>query len=498
MPVTPTYPGVYVEELPSAVRTIAGVSTSTTAFVGRALKGEVDTPVIIHSFAEFESVFGGLLSDAPMSFSVDHYFANGGSEAVIVRVASGATAAQWLLGGVTLVASSPGKWANTIVLRADNQTDPVNTSTINLIVRDTASPVPLETLRNVSLDPVSPRFITNVLKFQSSYLRTSGVVPATFPGGSLNTDVVATPGSDGIALAGGDIEGNEGNRTGMYALLKTDIFNILCVPPAAPGLDIPAPTWGKAATLCLKRRAMLLVDAPDVPLATVKTSAPALISGDGQRNAAVFYPRIRVANPLKAAGMLDDFVPSGAVAGVFARTDAQRGVWKAPAGLETGLSGVQALTRLLDDDQNGELNPLGINCLRTFPLAGSVVWGARTMKGADKLADQWKYIPVRRIALYIEESLYRGTQWVVFEPNDEPLWAQIRLNVGAFMHNLFRQGAFQGSTPRDAYFVRCSSETTTQYDIDRGIVNILVGFAPLKPAEFVIIGIQQKTASATA
>jgi phage tail sheath protein FI len=132
-----------------------------------------------------------------------------------------------------------------------------------------------------------------------------------------------------------------------------------------------------------------------------------------------------------------------------------------------------------------------VNCLRSFPVAGNVVWGARTLQGADALASEWKYVPVRRLAYFLEESLYRGTQWVVFEPNDEPLWAQIRLNVGAFMHNLFRQGAFQGQTPQEAYFVKCDKDTTTQNDINLGIVNIVVGFAPLKPAEFVIIQIQQ-------
>jgi phage tail sheath protein FI len=179
------------------------------------------------------------------------------------------------------------------------------------------------------------------------------------------------------------------------------------------------------------------------------------------------------------------------VAGVMARTDAQRGVWKAPAGQEASLVGVPQLSVSLTDDENGELNPLGVNCLRAFPIIGRVVWGARTLEGADQLASEWKYIPIRRTALYIEESLYRGTKWVVFEPNDEPLWAQIRLNVGSFMHDLFRQGAFQGKTPREAYLVKCDKETTTQSDIDHGIVNIVVGFAPLKPAEFVILKIQQ-------
>ncbi len=145
----------------------------------------------------------------------------------------------------------------------------------------------------------------------------------------------------------------------------------------------------------------------------------------------------------------------------------------------------------MTDGKNGRLNPLGINCLRSFNVIGRVGWGARTTRGADQFAFEWKYVPVRRLALYIEESLYRGTQWVVFEPNDEPLWAQIRLNVGSFMQDLFRKGAFQGSSPRSAYLVKCDKDTTTQGDIDRGIVNIIVGFAPLKPAEFVIIKITQ-------
>jgi phage tail sheath protein FI len=197
-----------------------------------------------------------------------------------------------------------------------------------------------------------------------------------------------------------------------------------------------------------------------------------------------------------AADPLDDFRPrsfgaSGTMAGLYARTDVARGVWKAPAGTEATLRGVEKLSFVMTDPENGTLNPLAINCLRNFQIYGNVAWGARTLDGADQQASEWKYVPVRRLALFLEESLYRGTQWVVFEPNDEPLWAQIRLNVGAFMHNLFRQGAFQGQSPREAYLVKCDKETTTQNDINLGIVNIVVGFAPLKPAEFVILKIQQ-------
>jgi phage tail sheath protein FI len=239
---------------------------------------------------------------------------------------------------------------------------------------------------------------------------------------------------------------------------------------------------------------MLIVDPPSgwTDIATAVKGASDLQAnvGTNSANAAIFFPRLVKLNPLRD-GQTDQYTPCGTVAGIFARTDTQRGVWKAPAGIDATLVGVPKLTVPLTDAENGELNPLGVNCLRAFPVIGRVVWGARTMRGADILADDYKYVPVRRFALFLEESLYRGTKWVVFEPNDEPLWAQIRLNIGAFMHDLFRQGAFQGTTPAAAYFVKCDKETTTQTDINLGIVNIIVGFAPLKPAEFVFIKIQQ-------
>ena len=166
-------------------------------------------------------------------------------------------------------------------------------------------------------------------------------------------------------------------------------------------------------------------------------------------------------------------------------------VWKAPAGIDASLSGVTGLQSVLTDAENGSLNVQAVNCLRQFKVYGDVVWGARTLQGNDQAGSQWKYVPIRRLALYLESSLYNGTQWVVFEPNDESLWGQIRLNVGAFMHGLFAQGAFQGTTPQQAYFVKCDAENNPQPSINLGIVNILVGFVPLYPAEFVVIQIQQ-------
>jgi hypothetical protein len=241
---------------------------------------------------------------------------------------------------------------------------------------------------------------------------------------------------------------------------------------------------------------MLLIDPPP----NVNTVAAAVdwktnTLGVVDANGAAFFPRLRLADALNN-GQLRTFAPSGVVAGVYANTDATRGVWKAPAGIGATLNGVQNMTYQLSDQENGALNPLGLNCFRTFPLYGPVLWGARTLVGADAMTNQWKYVPVRRVALFLEESLYRGTKWVVFEPNDEPLWAAIRLNVGSFMDSLFKKGFFQGITADQAYFVKCDDETTTQADIDLGIVNILVGFAPLKPAEFVVIQIEQLTGQA--
>jgi phage tail sheath protein FI len=212
--------------------------------------------------------------------------------------------------------------------------------------------------------------------------------------------------------------------------------------------------------------------------------------GTQSQNASVYFPRIREANPLHA-DQLQDFAPCGAVAGVIARIDQNRGVWNAPAGAEATLRGVASLTATLSDEDAAQLTRRGINCLRTLPRGGPLVWGARTLQGDERVQSDWKYVPVRRLALFIEESVDHGTQWVVFELNDEPLWAKVRLNVGAFLDTLFRGGAFQGSTARQAYFVKCDRETNTQSDIDSSRLNILIGFAPLKPAEFVLVRLQK-------
>jgi uncharacterized protein len=497
LPAELTYPGVYVEELPSGVHPIVGVSTSTTAFVGRARKGPVDDAVVIHSFADYDRIFGGLSADSPMSFSVRQYFQNGGREAVIVRVTRGvaqlAASSTWTLAGpagpLQIRASSPGAWGDDLTVAVDHNTlDPA--TRFNLVVVDTPTG-DSETLRNLSVDPASPAFVTTMLDQRSHYLEVvpGSAVPAQIPDPAAAT--AGTGGDDGGVVRDVDVMPAAG-RNGVRALDSVDIFNLLCLPPLTPDTDVAPGTFRDAVSHLheTSRRAMVIVDPPssatDPPAAQGFQTTLNLVD----ENAALFWPRLLAPNPLKD-NLIEEFAPSGALAGIFARTDAQRGVWKAPAGIEATIAGVSGLTYTLTDDENGDLNPRGINALRTFPLTGTVVWGSRTLRGADALANEWKYVPVRRTALFLEESLYRGLNWVVFEPNDEPLWAQIRLNVGAFMNGLFRQGAFQGTTPAQAYFVKCDSETTTQADIDKGIVNVVVGFAPLKPAEFVVLKLQQ-------
>jgi phage tail sheath protein FI len=207
---------------------------------------------------------------------------------------------------------------------------------------------------------------------------------------------------------------------------------------------------------------------------------------------AVYFPWVMALDPTGRSQSPVPLPPSGYVAGLYARIDASRGVWKAPAGVEASLNGVVGLTAELSDVEHGMLNPMGVDVIRRFAGAGIVAFGARTVTSDP----EWLYVPVRRTAIMLRVSIYYGIQWAVFEPNDEPLWSQLRLNIGSFMTTLFRQGAFAGSSPSQAFFVKCDSETTTQADIDAGVVNVLVGFAPLRPAEFVVVKISQSAGQA--
>jgi phage tail sheath protein FI len=652
MPVRTTYPGVYLEELPSSVRSIVGVGTSTTAFVGYTARGLDNRPTRLFGFADFERAFGGLASDSLTSYAVSQYFANGGTDAVVVRVPMvGAVRAAITAtsGGGTptnelrITALSSGTWANSLAVDVDHQVPAGDNRAYNLTITDLTTGT-VERFANVTNDATKPNVVTAVVNDAASGSRlvevgvptgnatrpaatgtisgaltpgslgipgralkvtielsgTESVVvetgdllpsgatepasvtglcsllervvnagiPATRPGvrvrctpddrsiriqasidiardqrvdapvrvegpttgtsalttlgfntaalrsqnvshyllgagRGVDAQAAAVAGTDGTALPGAtELVGSPAAFTGIFALEKVDLFNLLCLPdltrsqPGAPTTSALSDTQittalTAALALCEQRRAVLLVDPP--ANVTDQNSALDWISSrltPKGSHAAAYFPRVRVADPLDDY-RLRSIPPSGTVGGLIARIDSQRGVWKAPAGTEASLRGVSQLEYALSDAENGVLNPLGLNCLRSKPIYGTIVWGARTLDGADAAASQWKYLPVRRLALMIEESLFRGTQWAVFEPNDEGLWAQLRMNVQSYMHGLFRQGAFQGTKPADAYLVKCDAQTTTQADIDLGRVNILVGFAPLKPAEFVVIRIQQ-------
>jgi phage tail sheath protein FI len=487
MPSALTYPGVYIEEVPSGVRTITGVATSIALFIGWAARGPTDRALRLTSFADFERQYGGLDRRSLLGYAVKQFFENGGADAYALRIADGdADTADAAIGDLALTANSPGAWANDYRVRLTRRTDDPTRFKLEVLFQP-ANDAIVESFENLSMSNADSRFVDTVVNGRSSFIAAAAGSATTPANATVDLDGT-TAGDDGTVIGPADAA----FRTALLALFglgsitdRIELFNLVCVP----GLTHAA-TIGTLQHHCRDRRAFLIVDSiEDDTVGNVPTSLTGLTGPDAM-NAAFYFPWVIAPDPLQE-GALRSFPPCGFVAGVYARTDATRGVWKAPAGSEAGINGASGLVIAMSDPENGQLNPRGINCLRTLPVYGNVVWGSRTLHGDNDRASEWKYVPVRRLALFLEESLYRGTQWVVFEPNDEPLWAQIRLNIGAFLQGLFRQGAFQGSSSREAYFVKCDKETTTQTDINLGIVNIVVGFAPLKPAEFVVIKIQQ-------
>ncbi len=644
MPTQPTYPGVYIEEIPSGVRTITGVSTAVAAFIGYFTKGPVDKAVQIFNMGDFDRIFGGLNSDSEASYAIQQFFLNGGTQAYVIRVASGSLNAanvtiDELVGSnaesIRFRAKYEGTWGNNVQIRIDHNTTVANdfnmnvseyndsgivlrqeswlnltrtadqTNSVDIVINDGSSGSQIISVDDVTLgsNPPAANGTVSGIHVNPAQIGMDAPVPADFEilingvaagnitlqttttdytlaelavyledairavdptnkilsGASVNEmgsqlQVLAGPGpaetiisfsgassnitnllldsaippnlqeyilgldaagadphalttaqldssgadaelgSDGTVPDSGAIIGSLNSKTGIYALEDVDLFNIMCIPITGTDSDSFDAALSAALVYCELKRAFFILETPvdENTMQKVKNWRAGKGSLIRSKNAALYFPRVRIPDPLNEF-RLRSVGASGTIAGLYSRTDTNRGVWKAPAGTEATLRNVSQIDYVLSDQENGVLNPLGINCIRNFPVYGIINWGARTMEGADALASEWKYVPVRRLALFLEESLFRGTQWVVFEPNDEPLWAQIRLNVGAFMNNLFKQGAFQGTSPKDAYLVKCDSETTTQNDINLGVVNIVVGFAPLKPAEFVFIKIQQLT-----
>ena len=502
---------------------------------------------------DFNRNFGGLWAESNLGHSIQHYFLNGGTEAFVIRLyKASAENSTPVKTPITLMdfhfeAINEGSWGENLRVKIDFNVSSgiakINNLNIekmfNLIITETE----IRNGRKINTNTESykgltiedhPGRVDRILENQSKLLRyradkklpvdlvearghaINGVLVdnVSEAENNINNKLVDNPKadvskekeelikalesiktSDGQNLDADEFvgEGKEENGEGIYALedITPYVFNLMCIPPYN-GNDVDPEVITKAAEYCEKKRAFLLVDPPSSWQNENDAVNGLSTIGTDSANAAIYFPRVKGPDPINNY-VEKEFAPSGAIAGIIARTDTTQGVWKAPAGVEAVLQGVEVSMRLTDD-QNGQLNPLGINSIRNFPLYGNIVWGSRTLQGSDQLQSEWKYVPVRRLSLFLEESINRSTNWAVFEPNAEPLWAGLRNQIEPFMMALFREGAFQGETPSDAFFVKVDSETTTQNDIDNGVVNILVGFAPTKPAEFVIFRIGQKTA----
>jgi uncharacterized protein len=515
-----------------------GVTTSDTAFVDVFTRGPVNMPLRVTNFGELTTVFGGLTRKSRASYGIYQFFLNGGSTAWVVRVASAAAVtAEVDVSSFKLQATGPGTWGNN--LQAALQ---ANGLAFDLVVREVRPPSPMqpnpavvnvEVFRGVTLDPDLPGYVVDVVGHQSllvSVVDGSVKAPSGPPTAApvpASRDSIASASNAGnvantafVSLAGGlddvdvptpDLLGLPGDSgtgtaaTGMYTLasIAPAVFNILCLPMLAGfNEDQWTDAYGLAVSFCESQHAFFIADVPDEwdgdnEMAQVKnvqdwfegTGGGAAVS-NSTNYAALYFPRLKIPDPAaNSIPMLTE--NSGTMAGIYARTDAARGVWKAPAGNNATMLGVLQPVVKIGDQDNGVLNEVGINVIRVFPVVGTVSWGARTVQGADLLESAWKYVNIRRLALFLEQSLLQGTTWAVFEPNDEVLWSSLRLSVGSFMNNLYKQGAFAGSSAKDSYFVQCDASTTTASDQALGRVNVSVGFAPLYPAEFVVITISQ-------
>jgi hypothetical protein len=562
MPVTPTYPGIYIQELPSSVHTITAAPTNIAVFIGythplKTLPANWNKAVQIFGFQDYQRQFGGFLrsttfagarnpstispdvSFGDMAQAVNQFFLNGGTEAYVVglpvesqflggAVTPGIQGATWQIGPLTFTALeiTDATYQMIITIRpvqsAGASPPPSETADITIVYGpQLQSGVPgpgtvTETYRSVSLIQYldqaqtmpNPNYIVTRIG-GSIQTAISSLVIVTVAPGSPPGSFLATTTSKQLAVSpSGNISpASLFNALDFTNVMQQDtdldklaIFNLMVIPGVTNELVLST-----ALAFCENKRAFFIMDPPinasaDGTFPSFQIKIQDVISSTAMpkgTNGALYFPYLESPDPITGlstdptTNIAFEIPPSPSVCGIFAATDLSRGVWKAPAGLQattTNTTGVVDRGRMTDQRQ-GVLNPLGVNSLRDFPNVGTAVFGARTLVTVTN--EQWRYVPVRRMALFLEQTLYSNLGWVVFEPNAEPLWVAIRSSIQSFMLGLFRQGAFQGTTPSEAFQVKCDDQTTTQDDINNGIVNIVVAFAPLKPAEFVIIQIAQ-------
>ncbi|PSL53149.1 hypothetical protein B0I31_110242 [Saccharothrix carnea] len=498
----PTYlsPGVYVEEVEAGARPIEGVGTAVAAFVGFAARGPFNTPTLVSNWAQFTQVFGDFVPDCYLAQSVYGYFLNGGSNCYVVRIggerAKGngqlpAGGAQAALGGYKITARELGAPEITVEVAdvpGDNQPD----DRFTLLVKQNGKVVETHTVSTKR----TKEHIVAVVQEKSSLItveETAGAGVAKVEKGSvtLKEVVAADPSPVPRKIAADDYVGDVSDRTGFGGLEAIDEITMVAVPDLMSSYQRGAITLEsvKAVQLAMIAHCELMGDRIAV-LDTPPSLNPQQVkdwrlngAGYDSKYAALYYPWIKVFDP--ASNDHAFIPPSGHMSGVWARTDATRGVHKAPA--NEVVRGAVALETQLTKAEQELLNPIGVNCVRSFPGRGIRVWGARTLSSDPA----WRYLNVRRLFNYLEESILDGTQWVVFEPNDDALWARIRRTISAFLVTEWRKGALFGLTPDEAFYVKCDRETNPAESIDLGQVICEVGIAPVKPAEFVVFRLAQ-------
>lgn len=514
-------PGVYVEEFEIGAKPIEGVGTSTAGILGMTERGPLK-PRLVTSYTQFTRLFGSYTSDSLTAYAVDGFFSNGGQRCFIGRVVrSGADTSALTVDPLDLTAVGPGAWGNRVAVRVENASSG-DLNQFKLLVAYWSDTLPSlaesgatdeERRRNLRalLDSATLVEVFDNLSTSSTsqdhYLKRingiSGLVEIAEPANAnrpANTSgafmAALTTGDDGAAsLTRDDMRGDPaalpGERTGLTAFTEVDEITILYAPDMYSSIfDAGGRTTlvDDILTHCetLKDRFAIL----DVPSGTADISGLTLSASPlrPSKYGAVYYPWVKISDPLTKRDKL--VPPGGYMAGIYARSDQERGVHKAPAN-ET-VRGAIDLEFAITKGEQDILNPRHINCIRAFPGRGILVWGARTMI-LDAL---WKYVNVRRLFIYLEESIDEGTQWVVFEPNDEKLWARVKQSVTEFLTRVWKDGALMGKTVEEAFFVKCDRTTMTQDDIDNGRLICVIGVAPVKPAEFVIFRIAQWTGGA--
>ena len=521
-------PGVYVEEVPAGPRPIQGVGTSTTGVVGITERGPT-TPRLVTSWGDFLRWFGDVMDEnvSFTSYGARGFFENGGQRLFVARVTSDDAVAAGMVfstadaaQGVLMQANGPGEWGNGLFVRiaAGSRTgfrvtilyfrevpvpfvDPLDSANIGNPNR--VEPDITEDYDDLEFTPTAGNYFINIINSNSTLVTVAWnapAVPSALPDNIAFGQLTDTPASNGTTpTPGTSYIGDPGDpidqRTGLAGLEVIDQIALLFIPderhPALSVVDQNA-VMNALVNQCERLRDRFAI----LQIGSGQGQVNTIIPPQDTTYAAVYYPWIRVFNPRSRDTLL--IPPGGHVAGIYARSDQTRGVHKAPANevvrdiVNRNINSTRKpLEYTISKGEHDILNPLGINVIRDFrdSRRGIRVWGARTLS-SDPL---WRYVNVRRLFLFVEESIDEGTQWVVFEPNDEPTWARVRQVVGNFLDTVWRDGALQGSTQEQAYFVRCGYDTMTQADIDAGRLICEVGIAPVKPAEFVIFRIQQKT-----